>query len=582
MLGSFLLKSGGHHKMKDMKIRGVLPQIGACIFAIILLVCSIGTSAADIITSARRVTWQGNVGVPGGIPNRTTVCSRTPLTPLGGGADDQPQIQAAINNCPNNTVVSLNAGMFVLKSPLVIRRSSITIRGVGTTQTVLDFKGESEYAVIYFMGPGAAYEPPSTRYKTWTAGLTRGSSVITLSSTGDLAAGDLLVLDQINDNSTLVFVPGSEGGYPDTPDNNTRHLMQVVRVQSISGANVTIDPPVYMDHNISLTPKAYWWKGSVENAGIENLKIKNSNGSAQYNVAFEYSYACWVKNIESAVADVAHVFTFRVKSLEIRDSYFHETINYASSSYGINLSMASACLVENNAFSTITTPMMVSSGASGNVFGYNYATNMRYDVNSRWLTPVLSSHSAHTSMNLWEGNIAPNAYMDFIHGSSSHNTLFRNSIAGWESGKSANTYPVVIEAKNRYINIVGNVLGTAGYHNRYEAVNVSYGGSSAIYVLGYYGTNHTDLTNYDAEVYNTLLRHGNWDVVTNAVVWDASIADRSIPPSLYLTSKPSWWGASLPWPAIGPDVSPMAGPIPAWRRFLALPAPPTNLHVVSQ
>jgi len=44
----------------------------ACI-ASVLLLCIGNVAVAEIIPAARRVTWQGTVGVPGGIPNVTTV-----------------------------------------------------------------------------------------------------------------------------------------------------------------------------------------------------------------------------------------------------------------------------------------------------------------------------------------------------------------------------------------------------------------------------------------------------------------------------------------------------------------------------
>ena len=30
---------------------------------------------------------------------------------------------------------------------------------------------------------------------------------------------------------------------------------------------------------------------------------------------------------------------------------------------------------------------------------------------------------------------------------------------------------------------------------------------------------------------------------------------RALPPSFYLSAKPTWWPASKPWPAVGPDVT---------------------------
>jgi hypothetical protein len=54
------------------------------------------------------------------------------------------------------------------------------------------------------------------------------------------------------------------------------------------------------------------------------------------------------------------------------------------------------------------------------------------------------------------------------------------------------------------------------------------------------------------------------------VHWDPSVAVRKLPASLYLPSKPAFFG-SLPWPPIGPDRTPMAGTIPARERFLKRP-----------
>jgi len=63
------------------------------------------------------------------------------------------------------------------------------------------------------------------------------------------------------------------------------------------------------------------------------------------------------------------------------------------------------------------------------------------------------------------------------------------------------------------------------------------------------------------------MRWGNYDTVTGTSRFVAGEvpsglslyanpvpADNTLPPSLYLSSKPLWWG-STPWPAIGPDVT---------------------------
>src|SRR5215472_16545575 len=70
----------------------------------------------------------------GGIPHRTTIYKT--LSPLGGGQDDDPQIQAAINACPEGQVVQLTAGVFRINGGpgwrcVVLNKNNVTLRGAG-------------------------------------------------------------------------------------------------------------------------------------------------------------------------------------------------------------------------------------------------------------------------------------------------------------------------------------------------------------------------------------------------------------------------------------------------------------------
>src|SRR5581483_10023420 len=71
----------------------------------------------------------------------------------------------------------------------------------------------------------------------------------------------------------------------------------------------------------------------------------------------------------------------------------------------------------------------------------------------------------------------------------------------------------------------------------------------------------------DPLVKGTMLRWGNYDTVNGSVRFVAAEvpsglsqfsnpvpSTQTLPPSLYLSSKPSFFG-STPWPAIGPDVT---------------------------
>jgi len=181
-------------------------------------------------------------------------------------------------------------------------------------------------------------------------------------------------------------------------------------------------------------------------------------------------------------------------------------------------------------------------------------------------------------LNLIEGNVIHWYKDDGYFGSSSHNTLFRNRV-DWQ---------IALKHFCNYYNVVGNVLGTSGVNTVYES---SLPGvfESSIYELGYPNIGNVSYTgtfgpttppdyhalpnkldgcqHLDRNVRATLIRHGNYDYVNKTVIWDNKIPDHTIPNSLFYSSRPAWWDADLAWPAIGPDLTPMVGVIPAQRRF---------------
>src|SRR6185295_9092556 len=97
---------------------------------------------ADVIPANRRTIWQGNAGVEGGIPNRTTI-----FQTLNPGATAA-QINNAIANCPSGQVVMLSAGTYNLTAPINLTKSNVTLRGAGPSQTLLKFSGVGSYSYI--------------------------------------------------------------------------------------------------------------------------------------------------------------------------------------------------------------------------------------------------------------------------------------------------------------------------------------------------------------------------------------------------------------------------------------------------
>ena len=177
------------------------------------------------------------------------------------------------------------------------------------------------------------------------------------------------------------------------------------------------------------------------------------------------------------------------------------------------------------------------------------------------------SHAAGINFILYEGNDGTGLALDAVHGTQHFITAFRNRFTGWETGKTTQTYAAANAAFSRYTNILGNILGTTGYHTDYLA-----GSNAAIYHLDYSGGGGAPS---DSFVTTSMYRWGNWDTVTNAVRWctDATApctasevptgispyaqsvpANHTLPNSFIHASKPSWFG-NVTWPPIGPDVT---------------------------
>ena len=190
-----------------------------------------------------------------------------------------------------------------------------------------------------------------------------------------------------------------------------------------------------------------------------------------------------------------------------------------------------------------------------------------------WVYNDLITHALHPFMNLYEGNVVHKWSEDYVHGSASHNTGFRNYIM--IVGDS--TYPytsglwaVSQEPHNYYSNVVGNVLGQDGLTD-YE------GAWNCIYKLGYNGEGATRVS--DRNVKLRVLRQSNYDTV-NRLTLDP---DSTLPESLYHADRPSFFAAGDIWPPIGAsEIGPVLNPIPAQNRYTGGTTPTEPLTLFSK
>jgi hypothetical protein len=545
----------------------VLCFIAACILFSILAAQTPITSpsfhqAAELIPSDRRIDWS-NVGIPSGIPDYPIFANVKDAPYLAAGddiTDDAQAIQKAISDCPDGMAVYLPEGIYYASVRLEIFQKSIVLRGAGPGKTLL-------------RGSIRIYSWSSTDTANIISGSIKGSTTIEVDNATRFSPSQYVVLDQLNDSSFVRKVGYYSSGCTwCSRQNGDRTMGQIVGIATKSGNTLTLQRPLYKTFSSQFNPQIIKLSNQLtDSSGIENMSIGGT--SFQYNIVIALSKYCWVKNIESFQCNKGHIQLLSSFGCEIRDSYFHHGVVYTSgSAYGIMLmNQCTDNLIENNIFYYLRHSMVLEGGGCGNVFGYNYSTRIFDDnyPNTDWLGGDIITHGAHPFMNLFEGNIAVKISLDNTWGSSSHNTFFRNHIERKSEGENKEIIyglsAVNLEENNRFENILGNIFGTEGCGDSYEEIPYISNDSKVIWKLGYHYPSAIGMPS-DTLVKVTLLSHGNFDYVTSSTIWDDSIADHILPHSLYRILKPSFF-VSEPWPAIGPDVLPMVGILPAKRRF---------------
>ncbi len=569
------------------------------------LALSFVARASDPLPAARKsggVGWAGRVGVPGGIPNRTTIYANLPA---GATASS---IQSALDSCPSNQVVQLAAGTYTLSSKLRINRSGVTLRGAGMKKTILDISNASGSGGGVQIGTDDWYNewtsPNSSLHRNWTGGYAQGSTVITVSDVSGLSVGKIILMDQNNDQDTsVVSDTNPDGPYVNLEYTSVAHpnfgydraQTQVNMVTAINGNNVTLSEPVYMPNWNAANNPQIWWFSAYSNppwkfSGVEDLKIVTSHND-QEGVTFRYTYACWAKNVWVSGGGAHDAYFFPLLSLrtEIRHCLLDPEGHQSIDDYGIRTIAASGILVEDNIGNGCGT-MIMDNGVSGSVYAYNYMTNLQ--TQSGQMTAGIYSHGGFPNMNLYEGNYAPKWDRNSQWNGSAYETCFRNRLVGDDETpiSTVQNEPVEINATNRHHSVIGNVLGITGTHTVYEVTNCPQNETTRIYYLGLRSQGDCG-SPFDPATYTTLIRAGNWDAATRGIVSNG-YTPSDLPNSYYLTSKPAYFG-NLNWPPVDPSnptYSSSRTNIPAAYRFIFgvdppgasnLPAPPSNLRVVS-
>jgi hypothetical protein len=591
-----------------------------------------GTAKAQlwsgVISSTRAVDWS-QAGLPAGLPDKDwTQCGET-IAAYSGTAE---AISNQIQSCGAGQFVLLGPGTFNLSSSIDFgSKAHVVLRGSGANKTSLVFSGASSVncnigastliAICSTDQTDFWSDPPVYQ---WTAGYGQGSNQITLSSTAEIVPGTMIFLSQDDDGYTGYPATGSSidnGGYfvcadeyetnPTTgcsyngPDGTYpspfthRWQYEAVVATAVKGNVVTISPSLkHPNWRTSQVPTAMLIQ-PLESSGVEDLSIDESNNQdTGYAIDIWACDGCWVSGVE--VKDYYNWGIGEEWSVhgQFQDNYIYDGAGTGPDSYGIRLSNTADNLIVNNIFQHIRSSVLFDGPDVGSVVAYNYSVNQFDGSDAMFL--AFWPHSAGDDFELFEGNVSDGVVMDSSHGGHLNQTMLRNLDTGWEScangncgtsttkdwGATAAAWPYDM----RYGNMIGNVLGTPGFHALYDtsAFGGCASGQCAVYNLGAINSAVTPPVPSDPLAASTMLRWANWDTVTSTAHfcgdssdtdWSSTCAGKSevptgapsypnsvptkgdtkagqgnLPASFYYSSKPSWFGA-VPWPAIGPDVS---------------------------
>ena len=562
-----------------------------------------GPPTVDVpgLTPDRLTTWNPGLNAVGGIPNQTTVYKT--LSPSGG--DDTSAIQSALDSCPANQVVVLGAGTFKISGQgLQMTKSNVVLRGAGPTATFLTKKSGSNYPVISIGIQFYNYTQPVA----FAADAAKGTTSVTLASNPGYKTGEIVVIDQVSDedrSDTVAPVRTTYWGVNAPPGDvsrswfceDNRPVGQVVEISSISGNTLTFSTPLHANFEVALQAHLVRLSDSsggkqvdaVEYAGIEDLAVSyGEGGDSGGNIHLFATAYSWVKNVESSYSSGHSVNLDGTFRCEVRDSYIHTTVdpNPGGAGYGIGVNQYAADnLYENNVVWNFNKVTVGRASGGGNVFGYNYFTDGYGAGYADYVEDGLSaSHYTGAHMELFEGNEAFNFDNEVYWGNATYGMVFRNHFTGLRRSASplsledtTNRRAVGLQTAAWWFSFIGNVLGFPSQplmsgQDKFIAdadPNNLNADDGAVYMwqLGYNEDSWPNTA--DPLVISRTYRDGNFDYVSNAVAWDATDTGHTIPPSMYLSSKPGFFGDN-PWPWVEPTGSTDAarlGVLPAKARF---------------
>jgi len=202
------------------------------------------------------------------------------------------------------------------------------------------------------------------------------------------------------------------------------------------------------------------------------------------------------------------------------------------------------------------------------------------------MSGMYTTHSDANRYDLVEGNQGSQFHNDNFHGPARTQTAYRNYFGGHEKNITQQAVPFRFESMNRYINMIGNVLGTSGIQNgagggysNYPGCSGCTAGPSWVYSWITFSVPDTSPSTVDPDTFSqsTSFRWGNYDISTGTTKFDTTEVPTvdafgyaqpipgcntatlsCLPASFWRTTSPAFnttpFGV-VAFPSIGPDIS---------------------------
>jgi len=503
-------------------------SVGVAVGSTLLLGAIVARAAIELPV----IAW--DPGVVGGIPEITgPVESVVDHGAVGDGiTSDLAAFEAALAALPDGGVLLVPAGDYFLDGSLEIGTDGVVLRGEGADRSRL-LLGEATTASISVVTYGRGDWQPLE------VAAARGDTTLIVPDGSAFTVGEWAEIQKADDPDLM---------YTD-PEWNVDWAWdargQLLEVTAVDGNQVTFRHPLYLDYPLEDTPRIRSQR-FVHHVGIEKLYLERiADDSDVGTVLWKNAAYVWMREVESNQTRKAHLATESVIGCQIENNYFHHSYDYGGGGHGYGTSLGfhtTDCLVENNVFRSLRHAMIIQSGASGNVFGYNYSDEVVQSegavLNEGWLPPDISVHGHWSNNNLFESNTVEQiGIADYWGPTGPHVAYLRNRVVNDEvrSDGRSESEAIALDDHSNYQYLLGNVVENGKLEDD--------------------GT--CDMS--------TNVIHGH--VEDGVAQWQSGVDDHEIPVSYYWGCRPAFLGDRA-WPLVGPDVTPTAT-LPATDRFAA-------------